>query len=439
MKGSNFQMIVVMIFGFFAVLAVLVFSGVIPLFQGGGSAKPSGEVVVWGTIRTAAIEPLFNQITAENSGFRITYVEKNPATFDQEFVEALASMRGPDLFLLPQNFILRHQDKIYPIPYASFSERDFRNTFIEEGELYFGKDGIIGLPISVDPLVMYYNRDILSSAGIAAPPQFWDEFVSITPSIVRRDNVGNLTQSAVALGEFKNVLYAKDILSALLFQGRNPIVGLDQFGKLHSTLLDSSAGGQKPAEAVIRFFAEFSDAAKSTYSWSRSLPSSKDRFLAERLAVYFGYASEAKELRAKNPHLNFDVVPLPQPRGEAIKSTFGRMQAVSITRSARNFPGAYFLAFSMVSQGFSKALANNLYLAPPRRDLLAAKQDDPYLEIFYQSALTARGWLDPSPEGTDKIFSDAVNNVLSGRFRVSEAVAAASRDLDRLLPSSTTP
>jgi len=435
MRGSNFQIIVIAIFGFFAAFAILVFSGILPIFSGtGGSGKPTGQVVIWGTLKSSALTPLFDQIMVENSGFRITYVEKSPATFDREFIEALASQRGPDLFLLPQNLILKHYDKVLPLPYSSFSERDFRDTFVEEGELYFDSAGILALPVTIDPMVMYYNRDILASAGIATPPKFWDEFVALTPKIVKRDNVGNLTQSAVALGEFRNVSYAKDILAALLFQVHNDIVVRDASGRLRSALLDSRTQGIRPAEAVVRFFTEFSDAAKSTYSWSRSLPSSKDRFLGERLAVYFGYASEMKELRSKNPHLNFDVVALPQPRGENIRATFGRMQGVAITRASKNVAGAYFLALAMTSKDFSKQLADNLYISPPRRDLLSEKQDDPYLQIFYDSALVARGWLDPSPEGTEKIFADTVNNVISGRYRVSEAVNVANTELQRLLP-----
>ena len=58
------------------------------------------------------------------------------------------------------------------------SERDFKNTYIEEGELYLAANGILGLPITVDPMVMYWNRDIFSSAAIAAPPSYWDEFLT---------------------------------------------------------------------------------------------------------------------------------------------------------------------------------------------------------------------------------------------------------------------
>lgn len=41
------------------------------------------------------------------------------------------------------------------------------------------KDSIIAFPLTIDPLVMYWNRDILSNAGIVKPPAYWDEIYSI--------------------------------------------------------------------------------------------------------------------------------------------------------------------------------------------------------------------------------------------------------------------
>ena len=155
---SNFQIIFLSIFGFFAVLAVIIFFGDFAYRH--RHERNDGDVLVWGTIREDVIGPLLDDFSNKNKNIRITYVEKNPATFDKEFIEALASGRGPDLFFLPQDFILKYEDKILPIPYAMISERDFKNTYIEEGELYLAANGILGLPITVDPMVMYWNRDI---------------------------------------------------------------------------------------------------------------------------------------------------------------------------------------------------------------------------------------------------------------------------------------
>ena len=76
---------------------------------------------------------------------------------------------------MAQDGIVRNQDKIIEIPYDTISGRDFKNTFIEEGEMYLTENGVLGLPFTIDPMVMYWNRDIFQSVGIANPPEFWDE------------------------------------------------------------------------------------------------------------------------------------------------------------------------------------------------------------------------------------------------------------------------
>lgn len=432
MQQSNFQLVVGAVFGLFALLAILIFSGVLPIFKG-SSTTPTGAVTVWGTIPSKTIMPLFNNLMSKNNSLKVTYVEEKTETFESDLLEALAAGTGPDLFLLPQDLIVREENKILLIPFTSFAERDFKNTYIEEGELYLTKGGILGLPLTVDPLVMYWNRDLLSVAGIAEPPKYWDEFLNLAPLLSKRDQSGNLSQSAVSLGEFKNVLYAKDILATLMFQVGNRIVERSPGGAYEVTLGDvPKPGSPRPAEEIFRFYTQFADAAKPAYSWSRSLPASKERFLSEKLAFYFGYASELAELRAKNPHLNFDVASLPQIRNQKIQSVFGRMRAVAISRSAKNVNGAFYLALTMAGKEFTDPLAAALGLPAPRRDSLSTRAADPYIAIFGQAALIAHGWLDPSPKDTDRIFGEAVENTLSGKYRLSEAAITVDQELTNL-------
>ena len=71
-------------------------------------------------------------------------------------------------------------------------------------------------------------------------------------------------------------------------------------------------------------------------------------------------------------------------------------------------------------------------LPPVSRNLLAQKPLDPYMEVFYNSTLVARGWLDPNPQETDLIFKEMIESIISGREKVSNAVQRADSEL-RLL------
>ena len=218
---STFQVVLTAAFVVAAIAGVIVFA----TFRGGGGAGETGEVLIWGTLDREVVEGVLAELSTENDDFRgVSYVEKDIRNFDNEFVNALAAGTGPDIVFLDQDDILTHRDKILLIPFESYSERLFKDTFVEEGELYLIQNGILGLPFIMDPLVMYWNRDIFATKGISVPPKYWDEFFTLAPKMTERDQSSNILQSLVALGEYRNIFHAKDILSTLIMQAGNPIV-----------------------------------------------------------------------------------------------------------------------------------------------------------------------------------------------------------------------
>jgi len=432
-QTNTFQTILLIVFGVFILVAVIMFS-----VGGGKKAEVEylGEVIVWGVLpeRTMMrnVESLYS---GNGQPVKITYQQKKETTFDRDLVEALASGVGPDVILLPQDLILRHKDKIYPIPYESLSVRDFKDRFIEEGELYLSDDGILALPLTVDPMVMYWNRDLLSAAGISRAPSFWDEFYSIVPLVTVRGNDTNITRSTISFGEFRNVTHAKEIMSMLIMQAGNPIIVVNPSIKdsYRSTLGEEFNFDIPPTNAALNFYTEFSNPAKISYSWNGSLPSSRDMFIAGDLAVYFGFASEYFGIKRKNPHLNFDIAQMPQTRNTAKKTTFGKMQGLAILNVSKSIPASFRAAIMLSDTEFVSALSKDLSLPPVRRDLLAEKPTDEIQSLFYDSAIISRAWLDPSPRDTENIFMNMVERVVSGRSKVSEAVFAASKEIGRLL------
>ncbi|MEX0917081.1 MAG: extracellular solute-binding protein [Candidatus Paceibacterota bacterium] len=426
-KSKFFQLGVLFFFGTLAVLGVLFFAGIGGF---GGSKERAGPVEIWGTAPRGVMNEIIGDLRRTRDDFdSVEYVEKNPATYYQEFVEALASGTGPDLFMLDQDEILQHENKAVLIPYDNYPQRDFRNTFIQEGELYATTKGIIALPFSVDPLVMYWNRTLFQSAGIANPPEFWDEFLTLAPRLTQRDQAFNIIKSAVALGEYQNVRHAKEILTTLLFQAGTPIIN----SNLEVVLDEQFSFSTKPSHAALRFYTEFADPVRDAYSWNRALPESRQAFISGDLAVYFGFASELEGIRNANPNLNFDVAFLPQSRDSGERLTFGSMRALAISRQSENPGGALVVAEVLTSPEVLARYEEFSGLPPVRRDMLAQKTGIAHKDTFYDSALVAQAWLDPNPITTDTIFKDMVESVLSGSLRISDAVRTADSELANTL------
>jgi len=60
-------------------------------------------------------------------------------------------------------------NKLYTIPYAAYTERTFRDTNIDGAQLFLSTTGVTALPLLVDPLVTYYNKDILAAKKLCYP------------------------------------------------------------------------------------------------------------------------------------------------------------------------------------------------------------------------------------------------------------------------------
>ena len=420
----------------FIFTAILIFLGVggVILFavaKNGGS-KSVPQVALWGTLPATQVIDFISKVTVENKDvLNVVYTEKNPKTFQTDLIAALARQAGPDMVILPQSLIAAELDKFYVVPFANYSARMFRDSFIQEGELYLTPTGVMGFPFSIDPLVMYWNRDIFTDAGIALPPVSWTEILALVPKLTKKDSSGSITQSAVAFGEMSNSLHAKDMIALLALQAGTPLVGWRNDGTLKSVLSDRANNDLIPAEQAVAYFTGFSNPDKASYSWNRSLPTDRSAFIGGRLAIYFGYASEIQGIRDANPNLNFDVAMVPQVDGK--KMTFGSMHAFAILKSSKNIPAAYLDAVVLSNSPAQVEWANRSGLPPVRRDLLAQTPGDAYKSVFYKSALISNAWLDPNAKATSDIFTKLIQNVTSGKLLVSESVRQASLEIDSLL------
>ncbi len=416
------------VFGFFILLGVVAFS----TYKGSSSSSNLTQISIWGTVD----QTLFNNYISKykqdtGTDLKITYTEKSLDSIDGDLVEAMATGKAPDAILIPQELEDRYLDKVYMI--TSIPQRTFEDTFVQEAELYIQPNGIFGLPFFVDPMVMYWNQDLFSSAAIALPPTEWAQFPSLASKLSESDNNANIIKSAASFGEFENVDNAKALLSTMIMQAGSPIVSADSQGNLASALDEKSATDvMVPAELALQFFTGYSNPKNSVYSWNISLPSSKESFLAETLATYFGFGSEYSDIQEKNPNLNFDVAMVPQTADATAKVTFGELYGFAILKTSPNISQALNTLLTLVSANSVSEFLQLDYVAPARKDLLSAGSQDPIKTVIYNSALISKGWIDPDYQKTSQIFQDMVENVTTGRDTVEDSVSNASDQLNSL-------
>lgn len=433
MKSSSFQLILLSAFIFVFIIAIIAFSRSANGNNTSGTT-PQGTVRIWGTFPQETLDRLLSSINNTQSDYQVEYQEIGKDTFVLSFIRALADNSPPDLLFVDSDIYAQVRDKLYTVPYASLTLREYQSTYIDASSLFLEKEGISALPVAVDPLVLYYNKDLLAGQNYLIPPTTWGGLVQAIPRFLRRDANRSIVQNAIALGETTNIPHYKKILSVLFLQSGVPLIQKNTEGQLFANLGTEAVvdDGIPPGEEVLSFYTSFANTADAHYNWARSLPGADEFFLSGASAFYIAPASELFSLRERNPNLNFDIAPLFQVDEAVRPATYGTLYGISAVAETTNLITAYAVMNQMATDTFTSELANALTLAPVRRSLLLQAQEDPYRAIVYQIAPNTFSWADINPESTNTAFIEAITGILRGSLTVGGALGQLQSALGRI-------
>jgi ABC-type glycerol-3-phosphate transport system substrate-binding protein len=419
--SSTFQIVLIGVFIFAAVVGVLVFSA-----YTNSSNNSAAKATIWGTETSDDFTNLLAIVDPQRKTMDIVYVQKSADTFEAEFVNALAEGTGPDIVLIDDSKLASWKGKLQPLSFTTLPQRTFTDTFVDASNVFMMPNGVYALPLNVDPLVMYWNKTMFSDAGIVLPPKTWQELTSEIPKLTNRTTKSEIIKSTVALGESSNIDHSKEILVNLLLQGGNSLIKFDPATSRYvSTVNNLSLSGVSVLGAVTDFYTSFSDPNNERYSWNKSLVSSRDAFVAGKLAVYFGYASEYPVLQRKNPNLNFDVSVMPQDesRPSDIQATsYAKINALALVKQSKNQAAAFAVMTQLIALNTQKELSKITNLPSARKDLLAIPNGtNSYADVFAKATIQSKTWLDPNPTATDSMFRELIDNITTGRFSSMDA------------------
>lgn len=409
----------------FAVIVIVALVGILGV--GRVQAPPvAGSIEVWGIGDSENIwQDLINRFQAAYPSISVTYRRFDEAGYEDMLVNRLAEGKGPDVFFLSHTAVVKHRDKIFPLPAeAGFSITDFKNTFVDAAadDLISGNE-ILGMPISMDTLALFINKDIFNAAGIATPPKTWDDLAATARALTVRGPGGDITASGIALGAAQNIERSFEIVSALMLQRKGIAV--------HPVGTVSFGPG---AADALSFYASFSDPLKQNYSWDKNMPDSLDAFSRGQTAMMIGFSGDSARIRERNPHLNFTIHPLPQNAGAGISVNWGKYFFPAVSTQSKNKQAAWqFIVFASSREG-AKSYLEATGRPPARRDLVAAGTRSEDLSVFWRQSLTARSWLVPDDMATRRLFAEAIDAVLSHSADPAGAVSRLESQLRLLAP-----
>ncbi len=357
---------------------------------------------------------LATQYKGENPHVTINIRQVRYDEFDKLFINALADDVAPDMVSMHVRWLRKYQNRLVPMPATvTMGKLVQTSTITKETAVLFDTfnmptleslkkayvatvpdDAVIakqmyGLPLTVDTLAVYYNKDLLDKAGLPEPPKDWNEFVEAVKRITKLDKDRKILQSGASLGTGKNIENAFDIVSALMLQ--NGVTMAGSYGGITFSAGFEKANATHPALQALNFYTDFARPNKEAYSWNDDQNSAFDAFVRGKTGFYFGFAYDYDRLKSRAPDLNIEIMPLPQLNPN-IQANVASYWLQSVVKKSKNQNEAWDFIRFMSEPDRIKGYADAVHQPSALRVHIKAQEADPVIGPFSSQVLIAKNW-----------------------------------------------
>lgn len=396
-----------------------------------------------------AFQEIIGKYNAIHSNITINYRKLRYEEYETELLNALAEDRGPDILSIHNTWLRKYQNKLVPMPASitmaypvekgsiqkeivpelrtikSPTLRELKDKFVDVvySDVVLDDNQVYGLPLSVDTLALYYNRDLLNNAGITDAPRYWNkEFQQNVKKLTKQDPVTGIIQSGIALGGSNNIERYSDILAVLMLQ--NGAIMMDGKQVLFNTIPAATKDKKyNPGLEALRFYIDFSNPGKEVYSWNETLPNSLELFANGKLALMFGYSYHMSAIKAQSPKLNFSVSPLPQIEGSQYEVNFANYWVETVSKKSKYPNEAWdFILFATKEEQVQSYLTKT-QRPTALRSLVKTQSEDNEIGIFASQLLTAKSWYrGKDVTSAETAIGEMINNARQNTERILEVI-----------------
>lgn len=323
--------------------------------------KASIKISTWaGADESKEFQKIIDKLNEKSTEYKIVQ-DSNPADYDTRLTTQLSGKGGPDIFwvsaqrasqLAAKGAMLDITDKL------SSSKKDAAKTsdYFEESLAPFKNNGkIYGLPWIMQPVVMYYNKDLFDKAGVSYPDGTWnwDKFTDAAKKLTADSNgkhPGDKGFDKSNVKQWGTTLNGWPPVQICIWQNGGDVISED---------LTNSPIDTKEAKGGFKFYADLIN--------SDMVPTQqiiKDRgfdtmFKNQQVAMFMGGAADSLETQVK-----FKCAVAEVPAGPTgIKATFGDILGMGINVNTKN-ANAAFDALIDLTQAI-----NEWKVMPPRKSL----------------------------------------------------------------------
>lgn len=428
------------------------------------ASKPT-TLRVWTVVDDYNVyQPAIESWRKQHSNVTIDFRRFRLEEYENELLNAFAEDRGPDVFLIHHDWTNEYLSKITPMPKTTktayristggarpkitwelreeptVSLLDLKNQFVDTvakdlvrvvnvgtQDAVKNEERAMGVPVGIDTLALYYNKDLLNAANIPTPPQDWGQFTEQVKQLKQIDDEGKLVRTAAGFGTGVNVERSADIITALMMQ--NGVVMTDDSGYPTFDRIPASLSGQvelPPSHRALEFYTDFANEGKDTFTWDYNQINSYDAFIQGRTAFFFGYAYHGDLIRARAPKLNLGITKLPQINPQ-IPVNIPNYWYFAVSKKSKAQDLSWSMLTTLAQPEQQKAMLAVARRPASRKALLADQLNDERVGVFASQVLTAKSWYrGKDVQAAERALIQMIDDVVTLKQPMIRAIQFAS-------------
>ncbi len=410
-----------------------------------------GTVTLWTPIGDeAAYAPIIEKLQETDTVLNI--VAKNPATYEEDLVNAIASGGGPDIFMIKNDWVPKHYQKISPQLYTksrySDTAKDFKAMYpaAVANEMIGSGGDIFGYPATSDPLVLYVNQGMIDdykvqlnntedgmsdevASLLLKPPATWDDFKKVVKLLTVK-NGAVVIRSGAALGTSNNINGAQDILYLMMLQNGTSFLSADGKSAVFQLQQKSQRGDDVyPGLNALDLYTSFANPASDVYCWNESLPNALDYFTQGKVGLMIGYASQENYIQQMDPNLNYEVAPLPQVRQTLSPSGFSQYWSWTVNRNSKFKK----LSWAVISSMMESKSRGDYVIATKRSPIVLEDLDSKTGNTISGQIYLSKTVYKPDELKYNSIMLKSIYDVTHAHQPIGISLQNAARDITALL------
>lgn len=419
----------VIVFGIigFIIFIILLSLGLIPGFgkKEDPNTKYAGiNLMIAGYDDDINIKPFIDAYQAYRPGSIVEYTKLSPENYENELLDMLAEGNAPDIIFIKNTWAYKHLNKLFPAPEEQLSVSSVNSIFPQVvSKDFVVENKVIALPVFIDTLAMFYNKDFLDKKGFASPPETWSELQEMIPKLRTISKFEEIKIPAVPLGGTStSIPRAFETISTLMLQFKAEINS-----KEFSVYFDDEA------KNAVDFYLQFSNPNSSYYAWNDKLKNAESLFSSGELPIIFDFFSTYDKLQDKATGINIAISAMPQIDSNN-PINFGSYWGLAVSKQSQLPEWAWdFIKFTTTNEDLMATYADLNQSSPALRSLI--KNDSTKSGIYSlmaRQALTAQSWNMPDEKVTRALFDNMIQSIISGKESSSNGLDAIQNELEDL-------